>query len=92
MLYTVYILYSFKHGKIYIGYTSNLIERMKSHNLLGTKDWTKNYRPWLVIYCEYFIDKKEALQREKILKGGKGREWIHQRLSEQLPVHGFISA
>ena len=92
MLYTVYILYSFQHEKIYIGYTSNLIQRILSHNHSGTKDWTRNYRPWKVIYCEYFTEKAEALKREKALKGGKGREWIHDRIGGQLILQGFISA
>ncbi|MDX1937936.1 MAG: GIY-YIG nuclease family protein, partial [Flavihumibacter sp.] len=41
MLYTVYILYSPSRQKIYIGYTSNLLNRMLSHNELG-KGWTSN--------------------------------------------------
>jgi putative endonuclease len=77
VLYTVYILFSAGHNKIYIGYTSNLIFRFYSHNNLSTKDWTKNFRPWLVIYCEYYHDKKEAKKGEKQLKGAKGREWIY---------------
>jgi len=61
MLYTVYILFSEKHRKIYIGYTSNLINRFHSHNELSKKDWTRNFRPWMVIYCEYFYDCVEDL-------------------------------
>ena len=30
--FTVYVLYSEKYDNIYIGYTSNLTERFKSHN------------------------------------------------------------
>lgn len=68
MLYTVYILFSEKHSKIYIGYTSNLINRFHSHNELSKKDWTHNFRPWVVIYCEYFHDKEQAKKREKQIK------------------------
>jgi putative endonuclease len=57
MIYTVYILYSPSHQKIYIGYTPNLLNRMLSHNELG-KDWTSNFRSWTVIYTEYFSVKK----------------------------------
>ena len=92
MLYTVYILHSAAHAKIYIGYTSDLIQRIKSHNILGSKDWTRNFRPWVVIYCEYFTEKSEALKREQALKGGKGREWIYDRIHHQLSKQGFISA
>ena len=77
----VYILFSEKYQKKYIGVTSNLIARFKSHNELGTKGWTKSYRPWIVIHIEVYFNKKEALRREKFLKSGKGRQWIKQNLN-----------
>jgi len=92
MLYTVYILFSEKHGKIYIGYTSNLINRFHAHNELSKKDWTRNFRPWIVIYCECFTDKAKARKREKQLKGAIGREWIWMKIQTDLISQGFISA
>ena len=92
MLYTVYILYSEFHKKIYVGFTSNLIERVKSHNLLGTKGWTVKFRPWIVIYCEYFSTKQEAMKREKILKTAKFRSWIHYKIENEFKRTGFIFA
>ena len=86
MLYTVYILFSQNHNKIYIGFTSNLIKRFHSHNIRSRKDWTHNFRPWIVIYCEYFDIKTEAMAREKQLKGAKGREWIWDKIESQLNV------
>ncbi|MDZ7797126.1 MAG: GIY-YIG nuclease family protein [Candidatus Marinimicrobia bacterium] len=65
MIFTVYVLYSKKYDKIYIGYTSDLIKRFYSHNELGIKGYTVKYRPWEVIYTEVFTDKKDAMQREK---------------------------
>ena len=56
--------------------TSNLIARFKSHNELGTKGWTKKFRPWEVVHVEVFSTKSEALKREKFLKSGQGRKWI----------------
>ena len=92
MLYTVYILFSSSHNKIYIGYTSNLLERFKSHNVLGKKGFTVKYRPWIVAYCEHFEDKAAAIQREKALKSGKGRKWIYTKLENDWKNLGFISA
>jgi len=92
MLYTVYILFSATHQTIYVGYTSNLIERIKSHNELSDKGWTRKYRPWIVIYCEYFDNKSEALKSEKMLKAGKGREWIWNKINTEYYQTGFISA
>jgi putative endonuclease len=92
MLYTVYVLYSASYDKIYIGYTSNLIERIKSHNLLASKGWTIKFRPWTVIYCEYFSTKSEAMKKEKELKTAKFRSWIRLKLKNEYVSTGFISA
>jgi len=91
MEFTVYILFSPVHQKIYIGQTSNLIQRIISHNQLGN-DWTKRFRPWIVIYTEICSEKSKALKREKELKGGKGREWIWSKIKNEYPNTGFISA
>ena len=79
-MHTVYILYSKKFDKIYIGCTSNLDARFKSHNELGTKGWTIKFRPWELVHTEEFDSKRKALDREKQLKGGKGREWIRNEI------------
>lgn len=92
MCYTVYVLYSCIHHKIYIGFTSNLIQRFKSHNCLATKGWTINFRPWTVVYCEYYQTKQEAIQREKILKSAKLRSWIRSKIETEFESAGFISA
>lgn len=91
-MFTVYILYSEKYKKKYIGYTSNLLERFKSHNEQGTKGYTLRYRPWLVLHTEIFETKIEALRREKELKGGRGRAWIDSHLTPFYISIGFISA
>ncbi|MES2332216.1 MAG: GIY-YIG nuclease family protein [Bacteroidota bacterium] len=79
-MFTVYILYSPSHNKIYVGFTSNLEQRLLSHNDLGKKGWTIKFRPWTLVHTEVFNTKVEALLREKQLKTGKGREWIWTEL------------
>jgi len=91
-MFTVYILYSDKYKKKYIGYTTDLIQRFRSHNLLATKGYTIRYRPWVILHTEIFESLEDALLREKQLKGGQGRQWIDQHI---LPLYrriGFISA
>ncbi|MCB9016664.1 MAG: GIY-YIG nuclease family protein [Lentimicrobiaceae bacterium] len=90
--YVVYILYSSRYNKFYIGYTSNLIERYKSHNFKGIKGWTTRFRPWKVVYVEVFADKQSALKREHDLKGAKARKDIIQKIHNIYPEVGFISA
>ena len=79
-MYKVYILYSPKYNKIYVGYTSDLEQRLLSHNELGKKGWTIKFRPWQLVHTEAHETKAEALLREKQLKAGKGREWIWNEL------------
>ena len=72
-MFTVYILYSDKHDKHYVGFTTDLAERFLSHNHLSFKGWTARYRPWEIIHTEEFATKAEAMDREKWLKSGVGR-------------------
>jgi putative endonuclease len=73
-MYTVYVLFSKDHNKIYVGYTSDLEARLRSHNKLATKGWTVKFRPWEAVYTEVYNIKSEALKREKELKSAKGRD------------------
>ena len=75
-MFTVYILYSSKFEKTYVGFTSDLKARYKSHNELGVKGWTIKYRPWVIVHTEEFESKKDAAAREKWFKSGVGREFI----------------
>ena len=75
-MFTVYVLFSEKFNKIYIGYTSDLDARFLSHNLLANKGWTIKFRPWKIIHTEIFTEKLQALKREKELKSAKGRAFL----------------
>jgi putative endonuclease len=79
-MYHVYILYSQSHQKTYVGFTSDLEERLKSHNYYSKKGWTIRYRPWIVIYTEMYNDKKSAMAREKYFKTGAGRDFIQKEI------------
>jgi putative endonuclease len=82
-MFFVYVLYSPSANKFYVGYTSNLESRLLSHNQLGTKDWTKRYRPWNLVYTEPYPSKSSALKREKELKTGVGREFIRKMINKE---------
>jgi putative endonuclease len=75
-MFVVYVLYSIKFNKIYVGYTSDLPNRFLSHNELATKGYTIRYRPWVIIHTEEFSTKTEAIIREKQLKNATGRQFI----------------
>ena len=78
--YVVYVLYSKSYSKRYVGYTSNLIERIKSHNTLSKKGYTVKFRPWYVIHIEVFNNKKQAMEREFFFKSGMGRKWLDENV------------
>ena len=75
-MFTVYVLYSKDYNKIYIGFTSDLKQRLLSHNELGKKGWTIKFRPWELIYTEEFQLKSDVMKREKELKTATGRNFI----------------
>jgi putative endonuclease len=88
--FVVYVLYSEKYQKIYIGYTSSLIERYKSHNHLSNKGYTCKFRPWIVVYVEFHNEKEIAIMREKQLKSSRGRDFIKTQIIPQV-LDGLIS-
>ncbi|KKS10170.1 hypothetical protein A2643_01000 [Candidatus Nomurabacteria bacterium RIFCSPHIGHO2_01_FULL_39_220] len=67
MTYFVYILYSQKDHKLYVGCTSDLEQRLKEHNSRKVTA-TKNKIPLVVIHSEKFEDKTKAFNRERFLK------------------------
>jgi putative endonuclease len=73
MTYFVYILQSLKDNSYYIGYTSNLENRLKYHNS-GKQRYTKHRLPFKLVYSEEFDNKTDALKREKLIKHFKGGE------------------
>lgn len=90
--FVVYVLYSESANRLYIGYSSNSIERFKWHNGLSRKGHTVRYRPWKMIYVEFFDNKDFAMARERALKQGQGRQWIRSELIPLMCKLGFISA
>jgi putative endonuclease len=75
-MYFVYVLRSLCFDKIYIGYTSDLENRLIAHNHQSNKGWSKSFQPWKILFHEKFETKSEAMIREKQLKSAKGREYI----------------
>ena len=70
--YFVYVLFSTKSSKYYVGYTSDFAKRLAEHNR-GKVSATKAYLPYSLAHLEEFPDKRVARLRELFLKTGKGR-------------------
>ncbi|MFA6908318.1 MAG: GIY-YIG nuclease family protein [Patescibacteria group bacterium] len=78
-MYFTYVLVSKKDGKLYIGYTHDLNQRIKDHND-GAVAVTQNRRPLKLVYYEACLSKRKAILREKYFKIGFGRRFINMRL------------
>ena len=78
-MFYVYILQSIKDNKLYIGYSSNLRERIKEHSD-GRVTSTKSRRPMILIYYEAYRAEKDARLREIFLKTGQGRDYISKNI------------
>ena len=77
-MFIVYILRSLKNSKRYIGQTSkDVFERLHDHNT-GSNVWTRHNGPFDVIYFEEYLNKIDAIRRERFLKSGQGRKWLDQ--------------
>ena len=74
-MYFVYVLYSQKFDKKYVGMTADLEKRLAEHNAGFTKS-TKPFVPWKVIYLEKFSFRSEARNREKYFKSASGRRYL----------------
>ena len=77
----VYIIASNKPSlKTYVGWTSNIIERLKKHNSNKGAKATKG-RKWSLVHKETFLNKIDAMKREYIIKNNKTfRDKIRRRI------------
>jgi putative endonuclease len=80
MEYSVYILQSDQDGSYYIGYTSNLKQRLLYHNS-GKSRYTSRKMPWRVVYTETFQSRAEALRREKFLKSQRNKAFYEKLIN-----------
>ncbi len=83
--YYVYILEEQSDKSWYIGYTSNLDRRIYEHNTKsGGKYTRKKNGNWRLIYSEQYLNKLDAIGREKFLKSGSGRKFVKRQISNYL--------
>jgi len=74
-MYYVYVLQSLKNRRFYTGSTNNLERRLFEHNS-GQSKYTKSTAPFVLIYKEEYLTRREAYEKEMYFKTGKGRKYI----------------
>lgn len=83
MHYT-YALMSLKNKRVYIGRTDNLRRRVFEHNSgIGGK-YTRDSRPFKLVFYEAFFSKEDAVRQELFYKSGYGKEILKEKISHSL--------
>lgn len=82
-MYYFYILRSLKNSKLYLGSTSDLKKRVKSHNA-GRNKATKPYLPFELIFYSAFKSKEDAVESEKYFKTTAGWKRLGRMLKNTL--------
>ena len=80
----IYMLASKKNGVLYIGVTSNLIQRIWQHKNKQIEGFSKKYNVDKLVYFEQHKCMESAITREKRLKKWN-REWKIELLEKQNP-------
>jgi len=79
-MYYTYLLECQNDKSWYIGFSEDLKKRIQEHrNGYGCRT-TSLKKDWKLIYYESYLDKKDAIGREKFLKGGSGRIYLKKQL------------
>jgi putative endonuclease len=70
----VYLLASKRNGTLYVGVTSNLVQRVWQHKNDLVEGFTKRYRVHKLVWYEMCGSMEAAIAREKAMKEWK-RRW-----------------
>lgn len=81
----VYIMASQRNGTLYIGVTSNLVQRVYQHKQGNHDSFTKKYSVNQLVYYEEIGDINSAIGREKGLKAWK-RQWKIELIEKDNPT------
>ena len=73
---TVYILYSYKSDKFYIGQTADLNKRLLQHNDPKSSYSTKGGQPWVIFLALDCNSIQHAIKLERHIKKMKSRKFI----------------
>ncbi len=77
-MYYVYIIVNPKNGQIYMGYSSNLKQRMHTHQ-------NTNHKGWQLAYYEAYRTEAEAREREIKLKHyGSAKGHLKKRIQRSI--------
>ncbi len=83
-MFWVYILYSEKFDKYYVGQSNDVDRRLLEHNEAEKNSYTSKFRPWHLIFAiEVSEDRGKAMLLEKFIKAQKSKAFILRLISER---------
>ena len=82
-MYYVYVIRSQLDGRLYIGYTTNLQNRLQKHRD-GKVISTNPRRPFELIFYEAYKSMEDAKRRERYFKSTKGKSSLRMMLQDSL--------
>ena len=83
-MFYVYLLENQNDKSWYIGFTADLEKRVLEHQNGSGARITRIKKDWELIYCEGYLNKDDAMGREKFLKSGSGRKYLKKQLLHYL--------
>ena len=78
----VYIIFSQKINKYYVGACNDLKRRLYEHNI-GHSKFTSTGTPWVLKYKEEFENLQQAKTKEASIKKMKSRKYIENLIKSQ---------
>ncbi len=94
-MFYVYLLISLADpNQRYVGFTTNLKQRVRSHNE-GASIHSRKHKPWRPVRYFAFDDERRAREFEHYLKSGSGRAFANKRLwqkPEEATVKDVLTA
>jgi len=83
-MYYTYVLMSVKNNRLYVGSTNNLRRRFDEHNKgIGGK-YTRDNRPYKLIFYEAFLSEEDSIRQELFYKSGYGKEVLKGKIKDSL--------
>ncbi len=70
----VYLMASQRNGTLYVGVTSDLVQRAGQHRAGGGDGFAARYGCTLLVWFELHADMTAAITREKLIKGGSRKK------------------
>ena len=87
-MFYIYILYSSKSDRYYVGHTHDVSSRLNDHNHGNRpgqkKKYTFKHRPWILkASIEISMNRSDALKVERFIKKQKSRTFLERLIETQ---------